>query len=60
LPRSLTLPGRGAGHPIKTLRADRPDVAARRRIWQAARPFVDADKLVFIDETGASTKMIRL
>ena len=47
----------------KTLRAteqDRPDVAARRRIWQAARPFVDANKLVFIDETGASTKMTRL
>jgi transposase len=55
--------GRGAGHSIKTLRAseqDRPDVASRRRIWQAARPFIDADKLVFIDETGASTKMTRL
>jgi transposase len=35
-------------------------VAARRRIWQAARPFVDPAKLVFIDETGASTKMTRL
>src|SRR3954454_2249997 len=47
----------------KTLHAaeqDRPDVAARRRIWRAAQPFVDADKLVFIDETGASTKMTRL
>ena len=47
----------------KTLRASeqrRPDVAARRRIWRAARPFVDADKLVFIDETGANTKMTRL
>jgi hypothetical protein len=47
----------------KTLRAseqDRPDVAARRRIWQAARLFVDPYKLVFIDETGASTKMTRL
>jgi transposase len=47
----------------KTLRAaehDRAEVAARRRIWQAAQPFVDADKLVFIDETGASTKMTRL
>jgi hypothetical protein len=22
-------------------------------IWRAAQPFVDADKLVFIDETGA-------
>jgi transposase len=47
----------------KTLRAseqDHPDVAARRRIWQTARPFVDADNLVFIDETSASTKMTRL
>jgi transposase len=35
-------------------------VAARRRILQAARPFVDPAKLVFIDETGASTKMTRL
>ena len=54
---------RRAGHSIKTLRAseqDRPDVAARRRIWEAARRFVDIDKLVFIDETGASTKMTRL
>ena len=31
-----------------------------RRIWQAARRYVDPDKLVFIDETGASTKMTRL
>ena len=47
----------------KTLRAseqDRPDVAARRRIWETARRFVDIDKLVFIDETGASTKITRL
>jgi DDE superfamily endonuclease len=56
------LPGSGC-HLKKTLHAaeqDRPDVAARRRIWRAAQPFVDADKLVFIDETGASTKMTRL
>src|SRR3954468_15212784 len=55
--------GKRGGHSIKTLRAaeqDRPDVAARRRIWRAAQPFVDADKVVFIDETGASTKMTRL
>ncbi len=47
----------------KTLRAseqERPDVAARRRIWRAAQPFIDPDRLVFIDETGASTKMTRL
>ncbi len=45
---------------LRATEQDRPDVAARRRIWRAAQPFVDADKLVFIDETGASTKMTRL
>ena len=45
---------------MRAAEQDRPDVAARRRIWRAAQPFVDADKLVFIDETGASTKMTRL
>jgi transposase len=47
----------------KTLRAaeqERPDIAERRRIWQAAQPFIDPEHLVFIDETGASTKMTRL
>ena len=45
---------------MRAAEQDRPDVAARRRIWRAAQPFVDADKLVFIDETGATTKMTRL
>ena len=31
-----------------------------RRIWHAAQPDLDAARLVFIDETGASTKMARL
>nr|WP_207485529.1 helix-turn-helix domain-containing protein [Arenibaculum pallidiluteum] len=47
----------------KTLRAAeqrRPDVALRRRIWQAAQPFLDPECLVFLDATGLSTKMIRL
>ena len=47
----------------KTLRAteqDRLDVAARRRVWRAAQPFVDENQLVGIDETGANTKMTRL
>ncbi|MGO4339967.1 transposase [Labrys sp. KB_33_2] len=46
----------------KALRAaeqDRPDVAARRKLWQAAQPFIDPDKLVFLDETGINTKMTR-
>lgn len=39
---------------------DRPDVAAARQAWRALQPHLDLDKLVFIDETGASTKMARL
>ena len=35
-------------------------MAVRRRIWRSAQPFIDPDRLVFIDETGASTKMTRL
>jgi transposase len=35
-------------------------ITAHADIWRAAQPFIDADKLVFIDETGASTKMTRL
>jgi transposase len=38
---------------------DRPDVAAQRAAWQALQPEIDIDRLVFIDETGASTKMAR-
>ena len=38
----------------------RPDVARRRQAWFDAQPDLDPDKLVFIDETGASTKMARL
>jgi transposase len=39
---------------------DRPDVTAARAAWRALAPHLDPDKLVFIDETGASTKMARL
>ncbi|MDB5736587.1 MAG: family transposase, partial [Sphingomonas bacterium] len=39
---------------------ERPDVAARRRAWFKAQPDLDPERLVFIDETGASTKMARL
>jgi transposase len=35
-------------------------VVRERRIWRAAQPDLDAARLVFIDETGASTKMARL
>ena len=47
----------------KTLHAaeqDRPDVAQAREAWKANQANLNPDKLVFIDETGASTKMVRL
>lgn len=33
---------------------------ARRRAWFKGKPDLDPERLVFIDETGASTKMARL
>jgi hypothetical protein len=39
---------------------DRPDVAAERAAWKASQPEIDIHRLVFIDETGASTKIARL
>jgi transposase len=35
-------------------------VAAARQAWRELAPRLDPDRLVFIDETGASTKMARL
>jgi transposase len=46
----------------KTLLAaeqDRPDVAEARTQWRANQPRLDPGKLIFIDETGAITKMVR-
>jgi hypothetical protein len=34
-------------------------VAARRETWFEAQPDLDPERLVFIDETSASTKMAR-
>jgi transposase len=39
---------------------DRPDVLSRRRAWIEGQLELDPERLVFIDETGASTKMARL
>jgi len=38
----------------------RPDVAAKRRNFAIAMRFVDAKRLVFLDEAGATTNMVRL
>jgi transposase len=46
----------------KTLHAaeqERPDVAEARQRWKAKQPRLDAKRLVFVDETGTSTKMVR-
>ena len=46
----------------KTLHAaeqDRPDVAAARAKLKAEQPSLDAPRLVFIDETAVTTKMVR-
>jgi hypothetical protein len=45
---------------ISRQRAGRPDVAAERAAWKASQPEIDIHRLVFIDETRASTKMARL
>lgn len=52
-----------ARHAKKTAHAaeqDRPDVALRRRVWFDAQPYLDPERLVFLDESGTSTKMARL
>ena len=47
----------------KSLRAseqDRPDVARHRRRWRVWQRYMDGDRFVFLDETGATTAMTRL
>jgi transposase len=45
---------------VRAAEQDRPDVAAARTLWADSQPKLDPDRLVFIDETGASTNMARL
>src|ERR671913_1612365 len=50
-------------HAKKTAHAaeqDRPDVRAAREAWFEGQLDLDPARLVFIDETGTSTKMARL
>jgi len=47
----------------KTLRAseqDRPDIATARAVWKAECGTWDVKQLVFLDESGAKTNMVRL
>jgi transposase len=45
---------------VHAVEQDRPDVAAARTAWANDQAKLDPDRLVFIDETGTSTKMARL
>jgi transposase len=45
---------------VRAAEQDRPDVAAARTAWAENQPKLDPDRLIFIDETGTSTKMARL
>ncbi|WP_172643964.1 IS630 family transposase [Rhizobium ruizarguesonis] len=56
---------RGRGWTFKkksahALEQDRSDVLKRRRVWFDGQLDLDPEKLIFIDETGLSTKMARL
>jgi transposase len=45
---------------VRAAEQERPDVAEARLRWMSDRLRFDPAKLVFVDETGASTKMARL
>ncbi len=38
----------------------RPDVAEARQLWREGQARLDPEKLIFADETGCATNMIRL
>jgi transposase len=45
--------------PVRASEHDRPDLAAARQQWQAAAPTWDPARLVFLDETGVTTNLLR-
>jgi hypothetical protein len=45
---------------VQAAEQERPDVAEARTQWKIHQLRLDPAKLVFVDETGASTKMARL
>jgi len=44
---------------VRASEHDRPDIAAARQQWQAAAPTWDPARLVFLDETGVTTNLLR-
>jgi transposase len=45
---------------LRASEQDRPDVARDRRRWRVWQRYMDAERFVFLDETGATTAMTRL
>jgi transposase len=45
---------------LRAAEQDRADIAKARAEWRASQPDVNPENLVFIDETGAKTNMVRL
>ena len=55
----LTVKKNGPPSSEPCFRHDRPDVAAARVAWHAAAPTWDVAHLVFLDETGITTNLLR-
>jgi hypothetical protein len=45
---------------LRDAEQDRADIAEARQDWRAIQPHLNQQHLVFIDETGAKTNMVRL
>lgn len=45
---------------MRATQQDRPDVAVKRKDWKATQETIDAERLVFLDETGLKTDLTRL
>jgi transposase len=45
---------------MRAAEQERPDVKKQRKRWRQNQPGLDSSHLVFIDETGLSTKMASL
>jgi transposase len=44
---------------LRAAEQDRPEVAAKRRLWHSWRRFMDPARFVFLDETSAATNLAR-
>lgn len=51
--------GFGSKKTIFASEQDRPDVALARQLWAASQVDLDFTSLVFVDETGTTTSMVR-